>query len=191
MVLVHSTTTKKFRGVRQRHWGSWVAEIRHPLLKRRIWLGTFKTAEEAARTYDEAAILMNGRKAKTNFPITTSSSNKNNDPITKSSSSSSIKEASSKSYPNSSVSSLLNSKLRKSYKKLSPSLTCLRLDTENSDIGVWQERSVGGRCSSSWVMIVKFDAKNNVETQQITKGDGISEEEKIALQMIEELLNNY
>ncbi|XP_052153599.1 ethylene-responsive transcription factor ERF003-like [Oryza glaberrima] len=65
----------KYKGVRQRHWGSWVAEIRHPLLKTRIWLGTYGTAEDAARAYDEAARLMSGPAARTNFPLSSSGGN--------------------------------------------------------------------------------------------------------------------
>ncbi|KAJ8553629.1 hypothetical protein K7X08_024307 [Anisodus acutangulus] len=190
---------KKFRGVRQRHWGSWVAEIRHPLLKRRVWLGTFETAEEAARAYDEAAVLMSGRNAKTNFPVAPDENKKDN-------------TNANSSFSGPSLSAILSAKLRKSCKSPSPSLTCLRLDTESSSIGVWQKRA-GARPDSSWVMTVEFGKKKMNDNEQIIPDENITsssttlseetseeikegkecgvinEEERMALQMIEELLN--
>nr|KYP69442.1 Ethylene-responsive transcription factor RAP2-11 [Cajanus cajan] len=62
-----NNNTNKFVGVRQRPSGRWVAEIKDTTQKIRMWLGTFETAEEAARAYDEAACLLRGSNTRTNF----------------------------------------------------------------------------------------------------------------------------
>ncbi|KAL4202300.1 hypothetical protein AMTRI_Chr02g220360 [Amborella trichopoda] len=74
---------EKYVGVRQRPSGRWVAEIKDSAHKVRLWLGTYDSAEDAARAYDEAAFSLRGPGARTNFGNPTSTSNQvsaNEDP---------------------------------------------------------------------------------------------------------------
>ncbi|XP_024371967.1 ethylene-responsive transcription factor WIN1 [Physcomitrium patens] len=182
---------QKYRGVRQRHWGSWVSEIRHPQLKTRVWLGTFETAEDAAHAYDEAARLMCGAKARTNFPY---------DPHA------------SKGPKSQLLSATLTAKLQRWYlQSLQPdaqqgkksssrmsqsSLPCLcqLKHAEQSNLGSCQNQiSSSQPLESNLVRIEHFDDNADsfqAQPQPASSSDScISEEDKFAAEMIEELLS--
>lgn len=60
-------TEKKYKGVRLRKWGKWVSEIRLPNSRERIWLGSYDSAEKAAKAFDAALYCLRGRHANFNF----------------------------------------------------------------------------------------------------------------------------
>ncbi len=65
---VVSQQQRQYRGIRMRRWGKWVSEIRDPVTRTRIWLGSFRSAEEAAHAYDAAIVCLRGPNSQPNFP---------------------------------------------------------------------------------------------------------------------------
>ncbi|XP_027096970.2 ethylene-responsive transcription factor ERF118-like [Coffea arabica] len=54
-------SSTKYKGVRQRKWGKWAAEIRDPFKGKRIWLGTYISPEEASRAYEAKRLEFEAR----------------------------------------------------------------------------------------------------------------------------------
>ncbi|XP_059078014.1 ethylene-responsive transcription factor WIN1 isoform X2 [Cryptomeria japonica] len=160
---------QKYRGVRQRNWGSWVSEIRHPIL---VWLGTYETAEEAAGAYDEAAVIVRGHGGNINLP--------HNSEHRRVLSTEMISKLHNLNMVSMNKVLLQYAAKNKGCSLSATSFICLKLDNEKSNqLGIWQKKvDDRGGDESNWVMKVEIPPMKVYD-----EGN-----EDIASEMIEELL---